>query len=221
MRLYLVRHGQTYLNKYKRMQGWSDTPLTDEGKKSALICGEALRAYPITQMVTSDLGRTIETGQLIAEKLSLTVVPHRLSEFRETFFGSYEGGKAEVTWQEVARKAGFASVGDLYRHASISEIMDAFHKADPSGDAEDYACFIQRLKDGMARLQELFAEDDHIVVVTHGNTIRNLAYLIDSTVDCSEELVNAAISILAIQGDDTQLLSYNKQPFTAMVEEDK
>ena len=30
MKLYFLRHGQTYLNKYKKMQGWSDTPLTPE-----------------------------------------------------------------------------------------------------------------------------------------------------------------------------------------------
>lgn len=31
--LYFIRHGQTYLNKYGRMQGWSDAPLTPEDWK--------------------------------------------------------------------------------------------------------------------------------------------------------------------------------------------
>lgn len=29
--VYFVRHGQTYLNLYHRMQGWSDSPLTERG----------------------------------------------------------------------------------------------------------------------------------------------------------------------------------------------
>ena len=27
-RIYIVRHGQTYINRYDKMQGWCDTPLT-------------------------------------------------------------------------------------------------------------------------------------------------------------------------------------------------
>ncbi|GAA3331389.1 hypothetical protein GCM10020331_087800 [Ectobacillus funiculus] len=32
MNLYVVRHGETYLNRYNKMQGWADSPLTEEGK---------------------------------------------------------------------------------------------------------------------------------------------------------------------------------------------
>lgn len=33
--VYFVRHGQTYLNLYHRMQGWSDSPLTEKGLADA------------------------------------------------------------------------------------------------------------------------------------------------------------------------------------------
>ncbi len=29
--LYFVRHGQTYLNRYNKIQGWCDSPLTPKG----------------------------------------------------------------------------------------------------------------------------------------------------------------------------------------------
>ena len=29
--IYLMRHGQTLFNVQKRIQGWSDSPLTEEG----------------------------------------------------------------------------------------------------------------------------------------------------------------------------------------------
>ncbi|MSE22130.1 histidine phosphatase family protein, partial [Lactobacillus parabuchneri] len=34
--LYFVRHGQTYLNKYHRIQGVIDSPLTDKGIADAV-----------------------------------------------------------------------------------------------------------------------------------------------------------------------------------------
>ncbi|MDK6292868.1 phosphoglycerate mutase family protein, partial [Aerococcus urinae] len=34
--IYFMRHGQTYLNKYNRMQGWCDAPLTDQGIRDAM-----------------------------------------------------------------------------------------------------------------------------------------------------------------------------------------
>lgn len=34
-KIYVVRHGRTYLNKYQRLQGWSDAPLTEEGIEGA------------------------------------------------------------------------------------------------------------------------------------------------------------------------------------------
>lgn len=30
---YFIRHGQTYFNHYRKMQGWSNTPLTPKGRE--------------------------------------------------------------------------------------------------------------------------------------------------------------------------------------------
>ena len=34
-RIYLIRHGKTFINKYNKMLGWCDTPLTAEGREGA------------------------------------------------------------------------------------------------------------------------------------------------------------------------------------------
>ena len=39
---YLVRHGQTYYNIYNKLQGWSNSPLTEKGKQDAKNAGERL-----------------------------------------------------------------------------------------------------------------------------------------------------------------------------------
>ena len=40
--VYFVRHGQTYLNRYNRIQGWSDAPLTEKGQEDAKRAGRML-----------------------------------------------------------------------------------------------------------------------------------------------------------------------------------
>ena len=46
-RIYIVRHGQTYINRYNKMQGWCDTPLTEPGIEGAEQAGEALKEVPL------------------------------------------------------------------------------------------------------------------------------------------------------------------------------
>ena len=45
-RIYIVRHGQTYINRYNKMQGWCDTPLTTPGIEGAEEAGRALSEVP-------------------------------------------------------------------------------------------------------------------------------------------------------------------------------
>ena len=43
LHLHLVRHGQTYFNRYNRLQGWSNSPLTESGVADAVKAGERLK----------------------------------------------------------------------------------------------------------------------------------------------------------------------------------
>ena len=64
-RIYIVRHGQTYINRYDKMQGWCDTPLTDEGIKGAKDAGKALSDIPFDIAISSDLKRASDTCDYI------------------------------------------------------------------------------------------------------------------------------------------------------------
>lgn len=66
-KIYLVRHGETYLNRYNRMQGWADSPLTEEGKDVAVEAGKKLASIRFDRVYTSDSGRTLETAESITE----------------------------------------------------------------------------------------------------------------------------------------------------------
>ena len=43
--VYIVRHGQTLLNRYKKMQGWVDSPLTEKGIQDGKRAGKILEKY--------------------------------------------------------------------------------------------------------------------------------------------------------------------------------
>lgn len=89
VRLVLIRHGETEWNRQGRMQGRLDSPLTKLGRAQALAAGRYVRHLECDALVHSDLGRALETAQLVAAESGLT----RWSEprLRERSLGIMEG----------------------------------------------------------------------------------------------------------------------------------
>lgn len=67
LQVYLVRHGETVWNATRRIQGQSDSPLTDKGEQQAWQVGERVKSLGITHVIASDLGRTRRTAEIIAD----------------------------------------------------------------------------------------------------------------------------------------------------------
>lgn len=65
--VYLIRHGETEWNVARRIQGQTDSPLTFQGARQARQAGKRLKHLGITHIIASDLGRTRQTANLIAE----------------------------------------------------------------------------------------------------------------------------------------------------------
>lgn len=84
---YFVRHGQTYFNHYRKIQGWSNTPLTEEGTEDVYRSARGLADVKFDAVYTSDLSRTVQTASIIleenkyADELTIEMMP----EFREVF----------------------------------------------------------------------------------------------------------------------------------------
>ncbi len=100
--VYLVRHGQTWFNHFNKMQGWSDSPLTENGIKDGTNTGVILRNVAFTHAYCSDTTRATRTADLILSKnvtgkIPLTVTPF----FREQFYGYFEGEDSGQTWYMV------------------------------------------------------------------------------------------------------------------------
>ncbi|ACS84378.1 2,3-diphosphoglycerate-dependent phosphoglycerate mutase GpmB [Musicola paradisiaca] len=66
LQVYLVRHGETEWNVARRIQGQSDSMLTQAGEHQAYLVAARVRQLGITHIFTSDLGRTRQTADIIA-----------------------------------------------------------------------------------------------------------------------------------------------------------
>ena len=70
---YLVRHGEPVWNAERRIQGQSDSPLTEKGEQQAWQVGERVKHLGITHIIASDLGRTRRTAEIIADACGCSV----------------------------------------------------------------------------------------------------------------------------------------------------
>jgi broad specificity phosphatase PhoE len=96
-RLILIRHGQSEANLTRRFAGHFNAPLTELGRSQAEKSAEYVAEnYKVSKVYASDLARAFATGQAVADRLGLEIIPDvRLREIRA---GKWEG-------MEIARIA--------------------------------------------------------------------------------------------------------------------
>ncbi len=51
LHLHLVRHGQTFFNRYNRLQGWSNSPLTESGIADADKAANKLKEFDFARHI--------------------------------------------------------------------------------------------------------------------------------------------------------------------------
>ena len=110
LEVYLVRHGKTVFNTIGRLQGWSDSPLTDEGRAAAaaLGCRIGKRKIAFDAAFSSTAPRAAETAGLILQQAGQGgLAVRQLPDLREYCFGGFEGEFTHVLYQKLAEQNGF------------------------------------------------------------------------------------------------------------------
>ncbi len=124
--LFVARHGETQWNRAGRYQGRLESSLTDRGEAQAAALAGALAQCGITRVVSSPLGRCIQTATPLSRALGLPLeLDERLIEIGH---GSWEGRlRAEIEaddaelfarWKEHPETVSFAggeSLDDVLR----------------------------------------------------------------------------------------------------------
>ena len=153
-RLVLVRHGQSTWNEEHRIQGQLDPPLSDLGRRQAVLLGGRLAGREFTGFYASDLKRAFETAEIIGRRVGMN--PSPMAGLREVFLGRWEGLRTD----EIA-----------------SEFPDSWARWikkpdwDVVPDGEGGPAFDARVHSAM---DEIFARHDHgdVLVVTHGGVVQ-------------------------------------------------
>ena len=86
---YIIRHGKTDWNEIHKLQGRTDVPLNDNGRKMAKIAAEEYADVHFDVCYCSPLIRAKETAQILLEGRDVPIIyDDRLMEMA---FGIYEG----------------------------------------------------------------------------------------------------------------------------------
>ncbi|MDA3963395.1 MAG: histidine phosphatase family protein [Planctomycetota bacterium] len=152
-RLVLVRHGETEWNRSRRLQGQSDSPLTERGRAQAAGLAERLADEHWHAVYTSDLKRAHDTATIIAGGQHLTCDP----VLRERGFGAWEGLDDQTIRQQ-----------DPQGHATWRVAEPDF--SPPGG--ESWRAVWQRASDALARYATIDTKGHTILAVTHGGLLR-------------------------------------------------
>ncbi|KRM83932.1 histidine phosphatase family protein [Liquorilactobacillus vini] len=169
---YLVRHGQTKLNRYHRLQGITDSPLTKKGKAAAVKVGKNLKEINFVAAYASDLDRTYTTAKLILKENNQSNVPiYRDPGLRELSFGRFEEGKNRQVLPEIIRLLGLLNIWRaFYQPHHASRLTDLFQQVDHSSQIESARQLVNRMTQTLRYIGHKYNSrqpESNILVVTH------------------------------------------------------
>ena len=87
--IYLLRHGDTRIDDVSRYIGWTDIPLSDNGRRQAEWWRKELSPVRFDRIICSDLGRSAETAGIVARGRDVAV--ESSSDLREINLGKWDG----------------------------------------------------------------------------------------------------------------------------------
>lgn len=169
---YLVRHGQTKLNRYHRLQGITDSPLTKKGAAAAVKLGQRLQKIMFAAAYTSDLKRTYTTAQLILkENEHPNVTIYQDPDLREINFGRFEEGKNRQVLSAVLHSIGVINLWRAFYHSQhASHLTDLFRQAEQTSNIENSQQLNERISRTLKYIGHKYDQnqaDNNILVVAH------------------------------------------------------
>ncbi len=179
MRLYLIRHGQTDWNVAGKIQGSTDIPLNDMGRRQAACLARGMEKRPVEKVFTSTLSRAYETGLAIGKSQNVPV--ERLEGLEEVGYGVWEG----MTMEEIQEQ--YPKELELWYNSPVDV-------APPEGESQ------VQVYDRCGRALEtiLAKARGDVAIVSHGATVVFLLeYLLRDTRRDEDIIVgNASISTI-------------------------
>jgi len=89
--LYIMRHGRTDWNDRKKLQGRTDIPLNDVGRKMAAEAAQVYKNVPLDVCYCSPLARARQTAEIFLKDRNIPIITD--DRLIEMSFGIYEGAE--------------------------------------------------------------------------------------------------------------------------------
>lgn len=193
----IVRHGETVANRDHILQGWMESPLSDNGILQAQRAAMYLQNASFTAAYSSDLSRAMDTvREILKYHPEIPLTPEK--SLREWNLGILQGQKNAVL------------------HEKYPELMCAFRNEHcspdiPGGEKRDD--FQKRINKIVRDLAEKHPGET-ILICTHGGALQRIFRMVTGLLDESNILpasTNASISMIEFQHEvqKWRLLNWN------------
>lgn len=216
--LYLMRHGQTILNKAGRTQGWCDGVLTDAGLEVAVNAGLGLSNIDFKAVYSSDLGRAVKTARIVIKenKASTDLRLTELEGLREVCFGKYEGELEKIQFNDILNYLNVNSLKEAEEKYDFQkEYCNACATLDETKQAEGYDKAIKRVIKSVEEICIENSEDNggNVLVVAHGGIIRLIIDYLDKSFNI-RELDNSSVSKIIYENGNFRVESVNDKSYS-------
>ena len=193
--LLFIRHGQSESNLAGAFTGHTNVALTELGCRQAEAAAEyVVNHYAVDAVYASDLQRAFNTGKAVADRLGLTVQPHK--GLREIFAGAWEG--MPFTYLQNTYPETYAGT---WRNDIGNSVCD---------DGESVAQLQQRVSAAAREIAE--ANDGKTVVIaTHATPIRTMECL------CQGKTLSQMKDIPWVSNASVTEIHYENGTFTEVI----
>ena len=222
LHLHLVRYGQTTFNKYNRLQGWCNAPLTASGLADADKAGRKLADVEFAAAYCSDTSRAQITAERILD-VNEAAGHHRPAlvsdmRFREQCYGYFEGQDMSMAWTAAGGPHGARTYNEIVERFGLAATRDFLKEADPFHDAESDEEYWTRVEGAFALIAANpdLKDGDHVLQISHGNTLLSLGHRFGgSDLDLSERPANGSVTLIDFDtdkpfGQAVRIVSYGR-----------
>ena len=155
MNLYVVRHGETIWNVEKKVQGITDIPLTEKGRKEAEELQELISTLNIDVVISSPLERARETAKILVNN---SIPINTDDRIKERDWGMNEGALIDTVdkwdcWDVILNT----------KVQNIECIQDFMYRV---------SSFIEDIK--------IRYKNSNVLIVTHSAVSRVIHYLLET-----------------------------------------
>ena len=194
-RIYIIRHAEAEGNLYRRVHGWYDSLITDNGYRQIAALANRFQNIPIDAVYASDLFRTKTTAGAVCQPKGLPL--RTRPDLREIGLGIWE----DCTWGDLARRDG--------------ERLRIFNAMSPAFAVEGGETFWQVQERVLRAVLEIAADHpgQSVAVFSHGSAIRCLQGAVrglkPGELDALGHSDNTAVTCLEVEGDTARIVFEN------------